>query len=137
MDLGPQWPLWLQAAFGLVITVLLVRGAWRHARSVRGLAATVLGLLCWLALAAAPWYLEETYCSAVAVSLPGCDWEYRRPPREPWKLFQLVVLGGMVKGFRLGAPLAVIGFGAGCVLRRGRPAEGPFVPSDPEESPTD
>jgi len=132
MDLGPQWPFWLQSALGFAITVLLVAGAWRHARSVRGLAAPVLGLLCWLALATVPGFLEEAYCRAVTVSLPGCDWEYHRAPVEPWKLLQLIVLGGMEHGLRLGAPLAVIGFGAGCVLRRGRAAEGPSSRVEPQ-----
>jgi hypothetical protein len=124
MDPGPQWPFWLQTMLGLAVTALLVWGAWRHARSVRGLPAAVLGLLCWVAVAAAPGFLDETYCRAVAVSLPGCDWEYHRAPTEWWKLFQLIVLGGVVQGFRIGGPLAAIGFIVGCMLRRGRVAEG-------------
>jgi hypothetical protein len=124
MDLGPQWPFWLQTMLGLAFTALLVRGAWRHARSVRGLPAAVLGLLCWIAVAAAPGFLDETYCRAVAVSLPGCDWEYHRAPTEGWKLFQLIVLGGVVQAFRIGGPLAAIGFVVGCVRRRGRIEEG-------------
>lgn len=131
MAYGPQWPFWLQMMFGLVVTALLVRGAWRHARSVRGSPAAVIGLLCWVAVAAAPGLLDETYCSAAAVSLPGCDWEYHPAPTESWRLFQLIVLGGMVDGFRIGGPLAAIGFAVGCVLRRGRVAEGAESRSDP------
>ena len=85
MDFGPQWPFWLQAILGLALTALLVGGAWRHACSVRGLPTAVIGLLCWAAVAAAPGFLDQTYCRAVAVSLPGCDWEYHRAPTEWWR----------------------------------------------------
>lgn len=119
MDLGPQWPFWLQMMLGLAVTALLVWGAWRHARSVRRLHTVILGLLCWIGVVAAPGFLDEAYCRAVAVSLPGCDWEYHRAPTEWWELFQLIVLGGVVQGFRIGGPLAAIGFVAGRVLRRG------------------
>ncbi|HEY0018137.1 MAG TPA: hypothetical protein VGC13_17605 [Longimicrobium sp.] len=124
MDFGPQWPFWLQLTLGLAVTALLVRGAWRHARPVRHSSAAVLGLLCWVAVAAMPGFLEETYCRAAAVSLPGCDWEYHRAPTEWWTLFQLIVLGGVVQGFRIGGPLAVMGFVVGIVLRSGRVPEG-------------
>jgi hypothetical protein len=130
MDRGPQWPFWLQTMLGLAVTALLVWGAWRHARSVRGVPAAVLGLLCWVAVAGAPSLLEETYYRAVAVSLPGCDWEYHRAPTEWWKLFQWIVLGAVVQGFRIGGPLATIGFAVGCVLRRGRIAGGPASRAD-------
>jgi hypothetical protein len=124
MDLGPQWPFWLQMTLGVAISALLVRGAWRHARPVVRSSAAVLGLLCWIVVAAAPGLLEETYCRAAHVSLPGCDWEFPRAPTEGWKLFQLIVLGGVVQGFRIGGPLAVMGFVAGIVLRRDQVAEG-------------
>ena len=134
MDLGPQWPFWLQTMLGLALTALLVRGAWRHARSVRGLPTAVIGLLCWAAIAAAPGFLDETYCRAVTVSLPGCDWEYHRAPTEWWALFQLIVLGGVVQGFRIGGPLAAIGLVVGCVLRRGRVGEGSAAGADHSRS---
>jgi hypothetical protein len=123
MDFGPQWPFWLQMTLGVAISALLVRGAWRHARPVVRSSAAVLGLLCWIVVAAAPGLLEETYCRAADVSLPGCDWEHHRAPTESRSLFQLIVLGGVVQGFRIGGPLAVMGFVAGIVLRRDPVAE--------------
>jgi hypothetical protein len=107
---------------GLAGIVLLVRAAWRHARSVRGWMPAVLGLACWLAVAVAPAWLDEFHCVAASVALPGCDWEYHPAPSEPWKLFQLIVLGGVVQALRVGGPIAALTFAIAWLLRRLRPA---------------
>lgn len=122
MDFGPRWPFMLQMLLWLPCVALLVWAAWRHARSVRGWMPAVLGLAFWLAVAVAPSWLDEFYCGAVSVDLPGCTWEGHRAPSELWKLFQMVVLGGLVLGVRAGGPMAALTFAIVWLLRRLRPA---------------
>lgn len=113
MDLGPQWPFWLQLGLAAVGTLILSWLAVRHARGSRACKHGLLGLLLWTALVGLAWALQEPLCHVgwrLGVEIPGCDWEYHRAPGEAGKLAQFILLGALALVLRVGAPAACIAF---------------------------
>lgn len=115
MDLGPQWPFWLQLLLTIVILVLLGWVAVRHANAVRQWPAAMLSLLAWVGSAILLWKKQEAICGAgwrQGITLPGCDWEYQPAPTDAGELVLFIVGGGVLNALRLGLPLAAAIFAA-------------------------
>jgi len=115
MDLGPQWPFWLQLLLSIVVVVLLAWFAVRHANAVRQWPAAVLSLLAWAGSAILLWRKQGAICiagSRQGIIFPGCDWEYQPAPTDAGDLVLFIVMGGAVNALRLGLPLAAAIFAA-------------------------
>jgi hypothetical protein len=133
MDLGPQWPFWLQLGAAATGAVLLSWLAVRHARGSKGWLQTLTGLALWTVLVCVAWALQGPLCHVgwrLAVEIAGCDWEYHRAPSEAGALAQFIVLGALSELLRLGPPAAGFAFIVGVAFWRFRPAAEPGVAAD-------
>lgn len=128
MDMGPQWPFWMQGTLALTGGAFLVLAAWRHASAPGRWPAAAMGLAGWWSLAILSRALEAPLCQASSITLPGCDWEYHRAPTEPRELFYFILMGGIFLVFRLGSPVAALVFTVRRALPRLRP-RGPRPPA--------
>ena len=123
MDLGPQWPFWLQLGLAAVGALLVSWLAVRHAQRSRAWKHGLLGLLFWAALVGLTWALQEPLCHVgwnLGTEIPGCDWEYHRAPSESGKLAKFILLGTLAVVLRLAAPAACIAFAVRWALQRFR-----------------
>lgn len=124
MDLGPQWPFWLQFGLAAVGALILSWLAMRHARGLRAWKHGLLGLLFWTVLIGFTWALQDPLCHVgwhLGIEIPGCDWEYHRAPSQPGKLVQFILLGALALLLRFAAPLACIVYIVRWGIQRSRP----------------
>jgi hypothetical protein len=124
MDLGPQWPFWLQLGLAAVSALILSWLSVSHARGSRAWKHGLLGLCFWTVLVGLTWALQEPLCRVgwrLTIEIPGCDWEYHRAPSQPGKLALFILLGGIALVLRLAAPVAWIVFIVRWGIQRFRP----------------
>lgn len=124
MDLGPQWPFWLQFGLAAVGALSLSWLADRHARRSRAWKHGLLGLLLWSVLIGLTWVLQDPLCHvgwSLGSEIPGCDWEFHRAPSQIGKLVQFILLGTIDVFLKLAAPAACVVFVVRWAFQRFRP----------------